>query len=549
MLSIRAQLTALFVVPLAIATGLVAFVAHRISRSAVEQYAVSILQNDADAKRDAIMDLLRRQRASSASFLETAEANCAISGRLNSVCAREALEQFAARQQATCSVMQMRRVTISAHRCQLESPAGSNTDASFVLGRSTYRIAQDNGDVGVKIFAEFPISDLQRIIAGGEYGVGSSALLLNGTHQLLAASSGAPIWRGITCLSTATQDSSGRRFIVRSTPVPALEGCVISEVPERQALAPSRLLRRASWVLIAAFVIAGLLLSYATATLISVPLARLTRRAMLFRQGDLDTAIPISGPAEVRKLGLALADAAAGLKAARQADLERERAEAETGMAAALAHQINNPLTSVISALSLFRNRLVDEQDRRLLGFATEDARRIATVTRQLLALYRGPTQVGLVDISELLHEITEQYRPDLKRRGISVRSEFSPVSVGGFRKELQQALNNVFENAVAAAAPGSEIIVRCARTRERRPPFRFGARIVIHNRGVSIERSLKERLTRPFVSSSSVRGKGLGLWAANASVQKHHGKLRVRCSSGSTTVCIFLPHVTTIAA
>ena len=547
MFSIRAQLTALFVVPLVLATGLVAFVAQRIARNAVEQYAVSILQNDADAKRDAITALLRRENASSASFLETTEANCAISGRSNLVCAREALEQFAVRQQATCVVMQTRAMTLAAHRCH---PEESDAEGPFVLGQTTYRITQSNADLGVKILDEFAIDDLRHIIAGGDYGVGSSALLLNRTGQVLAAAPvGVPIWEGVTCSSTSAQDSLGRRLIVRSTAVPMLGGCVVSEVPEQQALEPSTLLRRASWLMIAGFVIAALLLSYGAATLITVPLARLTRRASLFRQGDLDTAIPISGPTEVRKLGLALADAAAGLKAARQTDLERERAEAETGMAAALAHQINNPLTSVISALALFQNRLKNEQDRKLLGFATEDAHRIASVTRQLLALYRGPAQVGLVDISQLLQAIVEQYRPELKRRGITVCSEFSSVSVGGFRNELQQALANIFQNAVAAAAPGSEIVVRCARTRERRPPFRFGARIIIHNSGATIERSLKEKLTRPFVSSSSVRGKGLGLWAANASVQKHHGRLRVRCGTTSTTVSIFLPHVTTIAA
>src|SRR5713101_6682148 len=102
MLSIRAHLTVLFVVPLAIATGLVAFVSHRIARNAVEEYAVSILQSDAQGKRDSIMAMLERQRIAGANYLENAEANCGISGLLNSICAREALEEFAAHEHARC---------------------------------------------------------------------------------------------------------------------------------------------------------------------------------------------------------------------------------------------------------------------------------------------------------------------------------------------------------------------------------------------------------------------------------------------------------------
>lgn len=549
MLSVRAQLTALFVVPLVIATGLVALVAQRISRNAVEQYASSILQADAQGKRDSIMALVRRQRTAAANLLENAEANCSISGKLNLVCAREALEQFAAREHTICAVLSTRRVAMTARHCQIQPPQAEKDDLPFVLNLSSYRITQANHDLGVAIIAEYSLNEMYRILAGGDFPASTSALLLTATGQMLAPPYKRQVTAAMSCSTTHAEDGEGHKFMVRSVGLPLLGACVVSEMPERQALAPSALLRRASWLMIAAFAGAALLISYAAATLITVPLARLTRRATLLRYGDLETPIPVSGPAEVQKLGLALSEAAASLKSARQTELERERAEGESGMAANLAHQINNPLTSVISALSLLENRVETEHDHKLLKFANEDARRIATITRQLVSLYRGSSTAGLLDLSELLREIIEGHRAELKKRGITVRRELSSGTVAGFRAELKQALDNVFQNAVAAASTASEIVVRCSRCRESQEPFRYGVRIVIHNRGAAVEPSLRDKLMHPFTSSSTIRGKGLGLWAANVAVHKHRGRLRFRSSGGITTVSIFLPHVTTVAA
>ncbi|HZU23793.1 MAG TPA: histidine kinase dimerization/phospho-acceptor domain-containing protein, partial [Terriglobales bacterium] len=394
MLSIRAQLTILFVIPLVIATGLVAFVGQRISRNAVEQYASSILMTDAESKRDSIMALVRRQRTAAANLLENAEANCSISGKLNLVCAREALEQFAAREHADCAVLSTPRASITSRHCQWRPRPPAGNDVEFMLNLSSYRITQSNRDLGTDVLAEFPLAELYRILAGGEFGSSTSALLLT-NGQMLAPPLKRQVSAAMSCSATHAVDGEGHKFMVRSLGLPLLGACVVSAMPERQALAPTAMLRRASWLLIAAFVVAALLLCYGAATLIAVPLARLTRRATLLRYGDLETPIPVSGPAEVRKLGLALADAAASLKAARQTELERERAEGESGMAANLAHQINNPLTSVISALSLLENRLDAEHDRKLINYASDDARRIATITRQLVSLYRGPNQPG----------------------------------------------------------------------------------------------------------------------------------------------------------
>jgi signal transduction histidine kinase len=550
MLSVRAQLTALFVVPLVIATGMVAFVAQRISRNAVEQYASSILQSDAQGKRDSIMALVRRQRTAAANLLEIAEANCSISGKLNLVCTREALEQFAAREHTNCAVLSSGHVAITARHCQVQPLQADEDELPFVLGLSSYRITQANHDFGVSIVADYSLNEVYRILAGGDFAASTSALVLTTTGQMVAPPSKRQISAAMSCSTTHAEDGEGHKFMVRSVGLPLLGACVLSEMPEQQALAPSAMLRRASWLMIAAFIGAALLLSYGAATLITVPLARLTRRATLLRYGDLETPIPMSGPTEVQKLGLALSEAAASLKSARQTELDRERAEGESGMAANLAHQINNPLTSVISALSLLENRVETEHDHKLLKFANEDARRIATITRHLVTLYRGSNTAGLLDLSELLKEIIEEHRPELQKRGgVTVRLELSPATVAGFRTELKQALDNVFQNAVAAAAPASEIVVRCSRSRESQEPFRYGARIVVHNRGAAVEPSLRDKVLHPFTSSSTIRGKGLGLWAANAAVHKHRGRLRFRSGSGITTVSIFLPHVTTVAA
>lgn len=294
--SIRAYLTALFVIPLALATGVVAFVAQRIARNAVEQYAVSILQSDAQGKREAILAMLDRQHTAGAHYLETAEANCGISGMWNPVCAREALEVFTAQERAKCAVLQTTRVTMAAHRCQMSPTASDSDDVSFTPTGSSYVVTARNSAFASVLFAEYSSEDLYRILAGGEFGVTNSGLFLRRPGKLLAAPTSPHFVTPLDCSSTHAQDRNGRPSMVRSVAMPELGGCVISHIPERQALASSLEMRRTSWLMVTDFILAALLLAYGAATLMSRPLARLTDRAMLLQEGDFDASVPIAGP-------------------------------------------------------------------------------------------------------------------------------------------------------------------------------------------------------------------------------------------------------------
>jgi PAS domain S-box-containing protein len=252
----------------------------------------------------------------------------------------------------------------------------------------------------------------------------------------------------------------------------------------------------------------------------------------------------------VRILGVAMD--VTSRKAAEQTLRQSEKIAATGRLAASIAHEINNPLASVMNALYILRtNSNMPDSALVYVKTAEEELARVVHITKQTLGFYREISSPVMSSIPQLFEEVLAAYDARLERGRITVHRDFSDVGpLAAFPSELRQVFSNLVLNALEAiSAPGNIYIrVRCGHDRDGRE----GIRVTVADDGCGIPAENIPQIFEPFFSTKNSKGTGLGLWVSQGIVQKHQGRLRVRSRTDQVrhgTCCgVFLPFATTEA-
>lgn len=223
---------------------------------------------------------------------------------------------------------------------------------------------------------------------------------------------------------------------------------------------------------------------------------------------------------------------------------ESEKLAAVGRLAASIAHEINNPLESVMNLLYLASHEVTLEGTKGYVHEAEAEVKRIALVTTQSLRFYRQNTQAQAVDCDELLVEILDLYMPKLVRFQVEVQHDRAAHDhVVCMDSEIRQVLSNLVRNAIdAMRAHGGRLFARTRRMTEHRSGRR-GVAITIADTGTGIAPEVMRRLYTAFFTTKGDVGTGLGLWVSANIVERHQGRLMVRSKVGVGTVfTLFLP-------
>jgi PAS domain S-box-containing protein len=231
--------------------------------------------------------------------------------------------------------------------------------------------------------------------------------------------------------------------------------------------------------------------------------------------------------------------------AARQSQeklIQSEKLAIAGRLAASLAHEINNPLQSVIGCLSLVEEAQAEGGDiSRYLQVAREELRRAAGIVHRLRDVYtpakpgdRKPTDVnGLIEgVLTLTQKRCEDSSVEVQwRPGKDLPSlKLVPGS-------MQQVFLNLVLNAVEAMPQGGRLWVSTVRT--GRPA---GVRVTIIDTGGGIPAEALPHLFQPF-QTSKADGLGLGLFVTQRIVEEHGGRISVESRAGvGSTFRVWLP-------
>ncbi len=212
-------------------------------------------------------------------------------------------------------------------------------------------------------------------------------------------------------------------------------------------------------------------------------------------------------------------------------------------MASGLAHELNQPLSAIMSfAGASLRSIQSGEIDRsrliRNIEQIVAQSTRAGEIIRRVRALaQRRPSSLGRVHVNEVIHVVLDLLGPDLRHKEIEVALELCeslpPVPADAI--QLEQVLLNLMRNAIEA--------MEIAGVRRRQLTLRTqiepkdAVRIIVSDTGPGIPPEIMARVFDPFFTTKE-NGLGVGLSISRSIIESHRGQLRV--DSGPEGGCTF---------
>lgn len=236
------------------------------------------------------------------------------------------------------------------------------------------------------------------------------------------------------------------------------------------------------------------------------------------------------------------------LKRSEEVMRQAEKLNTAGRFAASMAHEINNPLAAVTNLIYLAsRDEELQPGTRTLLETADKELARISRIIAQTLRFHRQSTAPIRASVTEIVDSVFPLFASRLHSDRVSLRREYSTTAeLWCFNDELRHAFANLVGNALDATPQGGTVRVRVRCGHLWDDDAKPGIIVTIADNGCGIPDSMRERLFEPFYSTKEKTGTGLGLWATENIVQKHHGRITVRSANGAirhgTVFSLFFP-------
>ena len=224
----------------------------------------------------------------------------------------------------------------------------------------------------------------------------------------------------------------------------------------------------------------------------------------------------------LRQKEFKLAQSLVDLERAREQVLREEKLAAIGRLASAVAHEIRNPVSAIVSALSTAsRNGLMAAEREEMFDIAAKEAARLEKLTTDFLT-YARPRTLQTVPslVGDTLGYVSDVCRPRASERGVTILAhEADGVFAEMDAAQVQQALMNLVMNAVEASDRGGHVELR-ARVEDS-----GSIRIEVVDDGATILGETIARMFEPFFTTKQ-SGTGLGLAIARSIARSHGGDL-----------------------
>jgi signal transduction histidine kinase/HAMP domain-containing protein len=211
-------------------------------------------------------------------------------------------------------------------------------------------------------------------------------------------------------------------------------------------------------------------------------------------------------------------------------------------LAANVAHEINNPLTSVLGYTThLLKTLDMPEAPRKVLGVIEQETLRVRKIIRNLLDFSRQrPSWMRPTDVLQPLRETLALVQGVAEASSVRISEEFdgTPIIVTMDPNEVKQVFINIVNNALQAMPQGGELRVRVNACLQREAVVEF------MDTGIGIPEENARKIFEPFFSTKGEgRGTGLGLSISERIIHNHSGRIEVESAAGQgTTFRVYLP-------
>ena len=310
--------------------------------------------------------------------------------------------------------------------------------------------------------------------------------------------------------------------------------------------------------------------------LIYLPLKDLEAGAKEVAGGRLDQAIPVRSGDEfglvagsfnqmtaalnesrqemqnlVQTLELKVSERTQELLAAKAEVAQGEKLASIGVLASGIAHELNNPLTGVLTFTSLMRKKAPEgSEDAEDLDLVIRETKRCASIIKRLLDFAREKVPVkGFFKLDRVIEDTVRFVERPASLQQIEIATDLDPAlpEIWGDADLIKQVILNLLVNAQQAIEGKGHITVR---SRPYVAPNNAGAdaipmvEVAVIDTGCGIPQANLQRIFDPFFTSKEVgKGTGLGLSVSYGIVKAHGGKITVESLVGTgTTFRIYLP-------
>jgi len=225
--------------------------------------------------------------------------------------------------------------------------------------------------------------------------------------------------------------------------------------------------------------------------------------------------------------------------------LQAEKLAALGQTISGVAHELNNPLATILTWAERLSQRPLDEKTRRGLETILSESERAARIVRNLLTFARKRQSTrAMVELNQVVRETLALRSYEQRVTNINVIDALSTALPQVFvdQHQIQQVLLNLIinaEQAMLAANGRCTLVVRSWHDRERESVV-----LEINDDGPGIAEEVQPKIFDPFFTTKEVgKGTGLGLTVAYAIVQEHNGRIRLASRpEGGTSFYVELP-------
>jgi two-component system NtrC family sensor kinase len=312
--------------------------------------------------------------------------------------------------------------------------------------------------------------------------------------------------------------------------------------------------------------------------LVYLPLRDLETGARRLASGNLDEVIPVRSTDEfgqvagsfnimttaLRESQLQLREAASTLeqkvkdrtlqlRAAEAEAAQREKLAAVGLLASGVAHEINNPLTGVLTFSHLLRQKMPDgSAEAEDMDLVIRETKRCASIIRRLLDFARRKTpEMKFTDLNAMIHDVVRFIDRAAHLHDTAIEIDLDPglPCVWVDEDQMKQVVMNMLVNAQHATERGGSIAIRsrlcpAPSGTERGAEPGTMVEISIIDTGCGIPEQDLQRIFDPFFTSKGVgKGTGLGLSVSHGIVEAHGGTIKVESTVGKGSAFrVYLP-------
>jgi two-component system sensor histidine kinase HydH len=212
----------------------------------------------------------------------------------------------------------------------------------------------------------------------------------------------------------------------------------------------------------------------------------------------------------------------------------KEKLAAIGGLAAGVAHEIRNPLSSIKGIASYYKSKFEDgSEDKEMAGVMIEEVDRLSRVISELLEFAR-PTKLNrkLSDMNELLKHSTRLVEQEAAAKKVDIQLNLTSESIEADvdPDRLTQCFLNLFLNALQAMESGGRLTVSSS------TGANGNVAIDIKDNGSGISAEDLSKIFDPYFTTKP-KGTGLGLAIVHKIIEAHQGQIKVRSTIGQGTV------------